>query len=122
MGITYVETIANADPTNATAIAASAGMVIKKAPLKSKNDLNFRKSTASGSVVVMARVGTRQKQAHDWEYSVDGGKTWLTLPTTMQAKVTITGLTTGSTVLVKHRAVEKTGTMPWSDAASSMVT
>jgi hypothetical protein len=120
--VAYVETVANADPSNAAAIAISAGMVIRKPPVTSKSDLNFRKTAASGSVVVMARVGSRQKEAHEWEYSVDGGKTWLTLPTTTQAKTTITGLTTGSSVQVRHRAVSTTGITAWSDAASSMVT
>ncbi len=119
--VAYVETVANADPSNAAAIAMSAGMVIKKQPVTTKNDLDFRKSAVSGSVVVMARVGSRQKEAHEWEYSVDGGKTWLTLPTTTQAKTTITGLTSGTSVQVRHRAVSNTGITAWSDAASSMV-
>ncbi len=119
--VAYVETVANADPTNAAAIAISAGMVIRKQPATSKSDLNFRKSTVSGSVVVMARVGSRSKEAHEWEYSIDGGKTWSALPTTTQAKTTITGLTTGSSVQVRHRAVNNTGVTAWSDPASSLV-
>ena len=119
--VAYVETIANADPANAAAIVNSAGMVVKKQPLRSKNDLNFRKSTASGSVVVMARVGSRQRQSHEWEYSTDGGKTWLSLPPTQQAKTTITGLAPGSTVQVRHRALSKTGLSDWTDPASELV-
>jgi hypothetical protein len=119
--VAYVEGVANANPANAAAIINSAGMVVRKQPLRAKNDLNFRKTAISGSVVVLARVGSRQKQSHEWEYSIDGGKTWLPLPPTTQAKTTITGLTAGSTVQVKHRAITKTGPSPWTDAASAMV-
>jgi hypothetical protein len=119
--VAYVEGVANANPANAAAIINSAGMVVKKQPFHVKNDLNFRKATVSGSVVVMARVGSRQKQSHEWEYSIDGGKTWLPIAPTTQAKITIAGLTAGSTVQVKHRAITKTGPSPWTDAASVMV-
>ena len=119
--VAYVETVANANPATAAAVINSAGMVVKKQPLHAKNDVNFRKNTASGSVVVMARVGSRLKQSHEWEYSTDGGKTWLPLPPTTQAKITITGLTPGSTVQVKHRAITKAGPSLWTDAASSLV-
>ena len=119
--VAYVETVANENPSNAAAIANSAGMVIRKQPVKTKSDVNFRKTSPAGSVVVMARVASRQKQANDWEYSVDGGKTWTAAPTTMQAKTTITGLTSGATILVKHQAVTKTGATAWSDPVSSVV-
>jgi hypothetical protein len=120
--VAYVETVANANPATAAAVINSAGMVVRKQPLRSKNDINFRKTAVtSGSVVVMARVGSRQRQSHEWEYSTDGGKTWLPLPPTTQAKTTITGLTPGSTVQVKQRAVTSTGPGAWTDPASALV-
>jgi hypothetical protein len=120
--VAYVETVANANPVNAAAIINSAGMVVRKQPTSSKNDLNFRKTAASGSVVAMARVGTRAKESHDWEYSTDGGKTWVSVPSTQQAKTTITGLTPGSTVQVKTRSLSKTGYSAWTDPVSAPVT
>ena len=119
--VAYVEGVANANPANAAAVINSAGMVVKKQPTRSKNNINFRKTAASGSVVVMARVGSRQKQSHEWEYSIDGGKTWLPLPPTTQAKTTITGLTPGLTVQVKQRAITGTGPGTWTDPATALV-
>jgi hypothetical protein len=117
--VAYVETVANANVATAAAVINSAGMVVRKQPLHAKNDVNFRKNAASGSVVVMARVGTRAKESHDWQYSTDGGKTWLPLPSTQQAKTTITGLSPGSTVQVKTRSLSKTGYSAWTDPASA---
>jgi len=117
----YVEGIADADPANAAAIANSAGMELRKASVLKKNDVNVKAAKVSGSINVTARVGTRQKQSHEWEYSTDGGKTWATAAPTTQAKTTIIGLTVGVTVLVRHRAVTGTGPTNWSDAASVVV-
>ena len=119
--VAYVESVANANPANAAAIINSAGMVVKKQSLRSKNDLNFRKVASAGTVVVMARVASRQKESHEWEYSTDSGKTWLPLPPTTQAKTTIIGLTSGTTIQVKHRALSKAGMGAWTDAASALV-
>ncbi len=117
----YVEGTANADPANAVAIANSAGMEVRKQPVRTINAVNVKQAKASGSVNVTARVGTRQKQSHEWEYSADGGKTWVSCPPTTQAKTTITGIVPGSTILVKHRAVTGTGPTSWTDAVSMLV-
>jgi len=119
---TYVEGVCDANPGIAAAIANSAGMELRKAPARSKNDVNVKPSKiASGTVSVTARVGTKQKQSHEWEYSIDAGKTWIACPPTTQAKTTITGLTPGLTVLVRHRAVTGTGPTSWCDPASLIV-
>lgn len=118
----YVETVANADPANAAAIATGGGMEVRKARAPSnKNDVNVKAGKVSGSLVVTARVGTKQKQSHEWQYSVDGGKTWTTLPPTTQAKTTITGLNPGVSVIVQHRAVTGTGPTNWSLAQPLLV-
>ncbi len=118
----YVESVANADPANAAAIANSAGMEVRKQPVHpQKNAVNVKQAKASGSVSVTALVGTKQKQSHEWEYSIDGGKTFVALAPTTQAKTSITGLTPGVTVLVRHRAITGTGPSAWTDAASLFV-
>jgi hypothetical protein len=118
----YVESVADGDPSNATAIANSACMEVRKARITvAKNAVNAKKGIVLGTVVVSARVGTKQKQSHEWEYSTDAGKTWVALIPTTQAKTTITGLTPGVTVLVRHRAITGTGPTVWTDAASLML-
>jgi hypothetical protein len=118
----YVEGIAQADPANASPIALSAGMDVRKPRTAApKNDVNAKTTTVSGTIVVSARVGTKQKQSHEWQYSTDGGKTWTAATSTTQAKTTITGLTPGVTVLVRHRAITRTGPTNWTDPASVVV-
>jgi hypothetical protein len=116
----YVQTVANSDPANALTIAHSAGMDLRKTPARTKNDLNAKPGTVSGSVAVSAKVaGVRS--SHNWEYSTDGGKTWLVWSQSLQGKTTITGLTPASFVLVRHQAVTKAGPQDWSQPISVLV-
>ncbi len=114
----YVQMVADADPSNALAIAHSAGMDLRKTRTPTKrNDLNAKAGKVSGSIAVSARLGG-VRAAHDWQYSVDGGKTYVSVPTSLQAKTTINGLTPLTTVLVRHRAVKKAGPQDWSQPVS----
>jgi hypothetical protein len=117
----YVETVANATPANAAAIAVSAGMVLRKPSVRSKNAINVKPAPASGSVDVTAKVGNLKRSSHEWEYSSDGGKTWVTVPPTTQAKTTVTGLTPATTVLFRTRAITPTGPTAWTDPVSLQV-
>jgi hypothetical protein len=117
----YVQLVADNDPANAATIAKSAGMNLRKASSFSKPPLSAKPVTStSGEVEVMAKK-TTPRQANDWQSSTDGGKTWIDQPTTLQAKTTITGLTPGSTVLIRQRPVTKDGAEVWSDPVSVLV-
>jgi hypothetical protein len=118
----YVETVANSDPSNAVAIVHSAGMEVRKAHTAPPKDaVNIKQAKAATPVVLTARVGTRKKQVHEWEYSTDGGKTWVALPPTTMAKTTVPGLTPGASVLARHRASTSTATDAWSVATASLL-
>jgi hypothetical protein len=116
----YVQQVADADPSNALAIAHSAGMDLRKTPVRSKNDLNAKPGTTSGTLAVSARVGG-VRASHEWQYSIDGGKTWISLPSSLQAKTMISGLTPLTTVMVRHCAVTKAGPQDWSQPISAVV-
>ncbi len=88
----YVQTVADANPSNALSIAHSAGMNLRKTRTTTTNDLNAKAGKVSGSIAVSARLGG-VRASHDWEYSVDGGKTWISAPPSLQAKTTISGST-----------------------------
>ena len=64
------------------------------------------KSSTRHGEAFAASAGHRA--SYEWEYSTDGGKTWVTTPVTLQAKTTILGLTAGTTVQFRHRPVTKT--------------
>jgi hypothetical protein len=47
--------------------------------------------------------------------------TWISLPSSLQAKTTISGLTPLTTVMVRHCAVTKAGPQDWSQPISAVV-
>jgi hypothetical protein len=55
------------------------------------------------------------------QYSADGGKTWISVPSTLQAKTTVSGMTPGATALFRYRAVTKTGEGDWSQPTALLV-
>ncbi len=52
--------------------------------------------------------------SYEWEYSIDGGTTFLAMAPTMQAKTSLAGLKPGSSVMFKYRSVTKAGASDWS--------
>jgi hypothetical protein len=116
----YVQGLCDADPANAASIAQAAKMSTRPPPKHTKNDLNVKAGPTSGTLAITARL-TVARASHEWEYSTDGGKTYLAAAPTLQAKTTITGLVPGTAVLVRHRAITKTGPADWSAAVSAIV-
>jgi hypothetical protein len=116
----YVQTVADADPENSAAIIQSAGIAVRKTGVRKPRVFSAMQGAVSGAVkLVTASAGKRA--SYDWEYSVDGGKTWLLLPSSMQARTSVTGLTPGATVQFRVRALTKTGEADWSQPLSFIV-
>jgi hypothetical protein len=116
----YVQSIADADPTKAASIIESAGVAVRKTPTRSARAFAAKPGPVSGAAMVTAVVPSR-RASYEWQYSVDGGKTWVVAPATLQARTTIAGLASGSTAQFKYRAVTKTGEGDWSQPVSLMV-
>jgi hypothetical protein len=116
----YVQPIANANPENAQSVAGQAGMSLRKRNAASKPPL-AAKQKLSGEVHLSAKAITGAK-ANDWQYSSDGGKTWVSVPTSTKASTVVTGLVPGSTVMFRHRAITKAGPQDWGQPISSVVT
>lgn len=109
----YVQVTADANPENASSIIESAGMAVRKAPTRAPRVFAARQGALSGAVKVEA-PSAGHRAAYEWEYSVDGGKSWIALPPTLQAKTSVTGLTPGSSAQFRYRWVTKTGASDWS--------
>jgi hypothetical protein len=107
----YVQQLANASPSQAATIAADAAMKLHKAGAHPKADVTV-KQKVSGAVHVSAR-SVKGAKSHEWQLSSDGGKSWTTLSPTTQASTTITGITPGTLVQVRHRIVVKGGPGDW---------
>ena len=116
---TYVQTLVNANPSQAEAIATNAAMTLRKTGLPHKSDLAV-KQTTSGTIQVVAKA-TKGAAANHWQYSTDGGKTWIDASPTTKATTQIANLTPGITVQVRHRVLTKTGLSDWSQDVSHVV-
>ncbi len=116
----YVQSVASADLAQASTIAEDAAMRLRKTTPHQKSDLAV-KGVASGSVKVTAKA-LKGAKANDFEYSTDGGKTWIAVPTSTKASTTITGLVPGTAVSYRHRPITKTGPGDWSQTVTTFVT
>ncbi len=116
----YVQQIVTANPGNAAAIADDASMTLRKVGSRSKPPLAV-KQTVSGTVKLVAKA-TKGAKSNNWQYSTDGGKTWIDVPPTTKASTTIPNLTPGTTVEYRQRVLTKAGLSDWSQTVSALVT
>ncbi len=117
----YVQGIANADATNGPAIIESAGLAVRKTVTRKPRVFAAKPGSLSGvAKLVAASAGPRS--SFEWEYSTDGGKTWIAAPATVQAKTEIPGLTPGATVQFRYRTVTpKAGQGDWSQSVQLLI-
>ena len=116
----YLQTVADSDPETAVSVIESAGVAVRKTATRQARAFAAKPGTVSGTAKVVAKPAAR-RASYEWQYSTDGGKTWVTAPSTLQAKTSITGLVPGATVQFKYRPVTKTGEGDWSQPVSLMV-
>ena len=117
---TYIQGIADADPANGPSVIESAGVAVRKTPTHRARGFLAKPGRLSGVATVYAAI-TARRASYEWQYSTDGGKTWLTAPSTLQAKTTVAGLVPGSTAQFKYRALTKTGEGEWSQPISLLI-
>ena len=117
---TYVQSLVNANPSQAAHIAASAAMTLKATGTQNKAPL-ATKQKVSGSVIAVAKA-TKGAKANAWQYSTDGGKTFIDLPPTTRATTVLPDLPPGTTVQLRHRPLTKAGLGDWSQTVVHVVT
>ena len=116
----YIQKTADADTDNGSAIIQSAGVAVRKTPVRKPRVFSAVQGAVNGTAkLVTASAGPRA--SYEWQYSVDGGKTWVAALATLQAKTTVTGLTSGTTVEFRYLAVTRTGQGDWSAPVSLLV-
>ncbi len=116
----YVQAIADATPENGATIIQSAAMAVRKVPVRAARVFAAKPGAVSGAVKLTATVAAR-RASYEWQYSVDGGKTWVGTPASLQAKTTITGLPAGSTAMFRYKTVTKSGEGDWSQPIALLV-
>jgi hypothetical protein len=115
-----IQQVADANPDQAEAIITSTTLAVKKTTLRQRQVLAAKYGATSGTVHVTApSAGARA--SYEWQYSIDGGKTWVSAPNTLQAKTTITGLPVATVVEFRVRVTTKTGQGDWSLPTSLLV-
>ncbi len=116
----YVQNTADADLENSATIIQSSGFGVRKTPVRGPRVFAAVAGPSTGSAKLTAGAAAR-RASYEWEYSVDGGKTWVAATPTLQAKTVITGLPAGTTVQFRYRGVTKTGVVDWSAPISLLV-
>jgi hypothetical protein len=116
----YVQSIADATPENGPSIIESAAMAVRKTPVRAAQAFAVKQGVVSGSARVTGIVAAR-RASYEWQYSLDGGKTWVATAGTLKASVTVTGLPVGTAVQFRYRAITKAGEGDWSQAVVLVV-
>jgi hypothetical protein len=115
-----IQAAADANVENGASIIASAGVAVRKTVVHAPRVFGAKPGAVTGSAKLVA-ASAGHRASYEWEYSIDGGKTWVTLPVTLQAKTTVVGLAAGSTAQFRYRGVTKTGEGNWSQPVSLLV-
>jgi len=116
----YVQNTADADAENGASIIESAGIGIRKTPVRPSRVFNATPGPVSGSAKLVTAAAAH-RASYEWETSTDGGKTWVPAPPTLQARTIVTGLPSGTSVQFRVRAVTKAGGGDWSPPVSLLV-
>jgi|SRR5665213_3877684 len=116
----YVQTVAAmATPTDADAIIESSGLTIRKVTLHDKAALAAKQGSVTGTVNLAAKAAAK-RAAYMWQYSIDQ-KTWTPVPSTIQSKAGISGLTAGTMYYFRVQSVTNAGVGDWSQTISLIV-
>jgi hypothetical protein len=116
----YVQAVADANVENGASIIQSAGLGVRKTTARKPRVFDALPGAVSGTVTLVAQ-SAGPRSSYEWDYSLDGGKTWVSGPVTLQAKATILGLTPGVMAQFRYRPVTKAGQGDWSQTVVLLV-
>jgi hypothetical protein len=115
-----IQSVADATPEQAEAIITSTTLATKKTTIRQKQTFSLEYGSTSGTIHVIAKAAG-PRAAYEWQFSLDGGKTWTQVPNTLQAKTTIIGLPVATTVQFRYRVTTPKGMGDWSQPISILV-
>ena len=118
----YVQKVVDAAPDaeHALSLVHGAGMNAKKQGGPGKRTFGVVQGPVSGAVVITTPVAAR-RASYEWEYSADGGKTWVAAPVTLKTRATVVGLVPGTSYAFRSRSVTKAGTSDWTPVVTLLV-
>jgi len=115
----YVQSVADANATEAESIIKSAGMDIKKKSTRTKPPVGVKHGKVPGTVVLEAKALALPVQ-YRWQMSTDQEK-WTDLPETFKSKVALDGLTPATIYYFRLRTVTNAGLSSFSVVVSILV-
>jgi hypothetical protein len=115
-----VQTAADSSPAQAKAIIASSGMSVAAHTPRLKPTLAALMGLTPGLVLVRAKAAAK-RAVYEWQYSADGGKTWITIAVTNVADTSVSGLAVGTTYLFRFRSTVRKVVSDWSQTVSLLV-
>ncbi len=116
-----VQAVADLHPTRARAVIRSAGLAVRKEPDRPPVRFHAKLGDEPGTVKIVAPAAAK-RASYDWEYSLDRGRTWKTLPTTLQARTSLSGVPGQTLVELRYCATTKAGEGGWSGVIAIFVT
>jgi hypothetical protein len=116
----YVRQIATQHREAANAIITSAGLSPKRYSRAPKPDLAASMGSSSDEVALCAKSRGRGT-AYEWQYSLDGGQTWIAAGVTSIASTSIFGLALGTAYLFRFRTTRRRATSEWSQTIRFIV-
>ncbi len=117
----YTQTVSDSNPVNSEAIIISSGFDVKHLGVAGKDAITVKpKKGESGTMIAKVKkiAGT---VANLWEYSLDGGKTWVDMDATSKGTIEITGLKPGSSIIVNNRPVLRKSKGTWLQSTPAIV-
>lgn len=120
--IEWIANTASASPEDAIATVESVGCKVKALGRYNKPKLRARRGRGSGSVVLIAKAGPKNRVFYHWRYSLDGGETWTELQSTNSANTLIENLPVGVTAWFQNRMTIRNVLGEWGSTVTWVVT
>jgi len=122
----YVQELADTHPADAEIIIAKGGMVVAQVSSYHKPLLRMRQQKPGWPVEVLAHVAMLTENTvgavfFNWQYTSDGGATWITLPPTTRGRTEVDGLTPLSTYGFRVAVTDAKGTGIWGQMVTFVV-
>ena len=122
----YVQELADGSPEQASVLIEAAGMTVGQGREYSKPFLQATQRQPQSPVHVIANVGaltayTSGGVFFNWQYSGDGGKTWITAPSTPQGDTYVTDLSPMVTYSFRVSVTDSKGPGAWSQVVALLV-
>jgi hypothetical protein len=126
----FVQALADATPSRAVSLIENAGLLVAPFPVHNKAMLTLGNGNPSGTVTCSANIGLlvgagatmpHQGRFFNWEYTLDGSKTFVAMPPTSRSKTSISNLTPLTMVGVRVNLNNSEGPGPWSQVVTILV-